>query len=93
MADLKSHWFFARSRYLVLLFSPGPERDSVKKLDVKSATDAYHSALEAAVASKMESLWAHDANVLLVNPADTSVSVGWDAVKGNWKKVSTACRS
>jgi ketosteroid isomerase-like protein len=35
----------------------------------------------------MEPLWAHDANVLLVNPANKSISVGWDAVKENWEKM------
>jgi hypothetical protein len=40
-------------------------------------------ALEAEDASKMGPLWAHDANVLLVNPANKSISVGWEAVKEN----------
>jgi ketosteroid isomerase-like protein len=58
-----------------------------QEADVKRAIDAYHRALEAVDASKMEPLWAHDANVLLVNPANKSISVGWDAVKENWEKM------
>ena len=58
-----------------------------QEADVKTAIEAYHSALEAVDASKMEPLWAHDANVLLVNPANKSISVGWDAVKENWEKM------
>ncbi len=33
----------------------------------------------------MELLSAHDANALLINPRDKSISVGWDAVEKNWK--------
>ena len=35
--------------------------------------------------SKMEPLWFHNASVMLVNPRDKSVSVGWDDVKKNWE--------
>jgi ketosteroid isomerase-like protein len=58
-----------------------------QEADVKAAIVAYHNALEAVDASKMEALWAHDANVFLVNPANKSISVGWDAVKENWEKM------
>jgi hypothetical protein len=34
---------------------------------------------------KMEPLWAHDANVMLINPPDKGISIGWDAVKENWQ--------
>ena len=33
----------------------------------------------------MEPLWAHDADVMLVNPADKSISVGWDAARKDWE--------
>ena len=33
----------------------------------------------------MEAVWAHDADVMLVNPRDKSPTVGWDAVKKNWE--------
>jgi ketosteroid isomerase-like protein len=33
----------------------------------------------------MEPLWFHNAYVMLVNPRDKSVSVGWDDVKKNWE--------
>ena len=34
---------------------------------------------------KMDPLWAHDAYVILINPQDKSISIGWDAVKKNWE--------
>jgi hypothetical protein len=34
----------------------------------------------------MEPPWNHDAHVILINPSDKSVSVGWDAVKKDWEK-------
>jgi ketosteroid isomerase-like protein len=53
--------------------------------DIKAAVEAYHAALGTLDISKMEPLWAHDANVILINPADKSISVGWDAVKKKWE--------
>jgi ketosteroid isomerase-like protein len=52
---------------------------------VKAAVDAYHAAISALDAPKMEALWAHDDSVMLINPADKSISTGWDAVKKNWE--------
>ena len=51
---------------------------------VKAAIDAYHAALGSLDVAKMAPLWVHDDSVLLVNPADKSISVGWDAVQKNW---------
>ena len=53
--------------------------------DVKAAVDAYHVALSALNMSKMEPLWAHDDYVMLVNPQDQNVSIGWDTVKKDWE--------
>jgi len=53
--------------------------------DIKAAVDAYHGALNSLDAAKMEALWAHDDSVILINPADKSISTGWDAVKNNWE--------
>ena len=69
---------------VVIFAAAGPSFG--QEADVKTAIVVYHSALEAVDASKMEPLWAHDVNVFLVNPADKSTSVGWDAVKANWEK-------
>ena len=33
--------------------------------------------------AKMEPLWVHDANVMLINPRDKAVSIGWDQATGN----------
>jgi ketosteroid isomerase-like protein len=53
--------------------------------DIKAAIDAYHAALGSLDISKMEPLWVHDATVMLINPSDKSISVGWDAVKKDWE--------
>ena len=73
-----------------LLFSfvvalPGGSKSYAQEADIKAAVDAYHVALGSLDVSKMEPLWAHDPNVILVNPADRSISVGWDAVKKDWE--------
>jgi ketosteroid isomerase-like protein len=52
---------------------------------VKAAIDAYHAAIGSLDIAKMDPLWAHDGNVMLVNPRDKSVSLGWDAVRKNWE--------
>jgi ketosteroid isomerase-like protein len=57
--------------------------------DVKAAVAAYHAALTSLDLSKMKALWAYDGNVILINPADKAVSVGWDAVKKNWEGTFT----
>jgi ketosteroid isomerase-like protein len=53
--------------------------------DIKTAINAYHAGTESLDMSKMERLWAHDATVILINPNDKSISVGWDAVKKEWE--------
>jgi MgtC family len=52
--------------------------------DVKAAVDAYHAAIASLDTSKMDPLWAHDATVTLINPANKSISVGWEAVTKIW---------
>jgi len=53
--------------------------------DVKAAVDAYHAALSALDAPKMEALWAHDGTVMDIEPNDKVISRGWDAVKKNFE--------
>lgn len=52
---------------------------------VKAAVAAFHAALGSLDLAKMEAVWAHDGYVMLVNPRDKAVSVGWDAVRKNWE--------
>lgn len=54
---------------------------------VKAALDAFGAALSALDMGKMDAVWAHDADAMLINPRDKSVSVGWDAIKKNWEAV------
>ena len=53
--------------------------------DVKAVVDAYHGALSALDAAKLEALWAHDDTVMDIEPNDKAVSLGWDAVKKNFE--------
>jgi ketosteroid isomerase-like protein len=53
--------------------------------DIKATIDAFHAALGSLDVSKMEPLWAHDANVISIQPRDQTISVGWDAVKKDWE--------
>jgi ketosteroid isomerase-like protein len=69
---------------LVVLLAGGAT-SYAQESDIKAAVEAYHAALGSLDVSKMEPLWAHDANVILINPADRSVSVGWEAVKKDWE--------
>ena len=73
-----------------LLFSvvaalAGGLKGYAQEANINAAVDAYHVALGSLDVSKMEPLWAHDNNVMLINPADRSISVGWDAVKKDWE--------
>ena len=52
---------------------------------VKSAIDAYHSALGSLDAKKMAGLWAHLPYAVLINPSDKAISVGWADVNKNWE--------
>ena len=54
---------------------------------VKAALDAFYAALSARDMGKMDAVWAHDADAMLINPRDKSVSVGWEAIKKNWETV------
>jgi hypothetical protein len=59
---------------------------------VKDTIAKVHAAISSLDISKMESLWFHNAYVMLVNPKNTSVSVGWDDVKKNGKTHLTSGR-
>jgi ketosteroid isomerase-like protein len=52
---------------------------------VKAALDDFHAALSSLDIDKMDAIWAHDADAMLINPRDKSISVGWDAIKKNWE--------
>ena len=52
---------------------------------VKAALDAFNAALSSLDIGKMDAVWAHDEDAMLINPRDKTISVGWDAVKKNWQ--------
>jgi ketosteroid isomerase-like protein len=71
--------------FSVVVLLAGNARTYAQEVDIKAAVDAYHAALGSLDIAKMEPLWAHDADVMLVNPADKSISVGWDAARKDWE--------
>ena len=68
---------------IVLLAANG--KSYAQESDIKTAINAYHAAIKSLDMSKLDPLWAHDATVILINPRDKSISVGWDAVKKQWE--------
>lgn len=67
---------------VVLLAGNGTSYAQQSDIDsVKAAVAAFHAALGTLDVSKMDPLWAHDAYVMVIQPRDKSISVGWDAVK------------
>ena len=52
---------------------------------VKAVNSSFHAALGSLDFKKLESIWANESYVTLVNPRDKGISVGWDAVKSNWE--------
>jgi ketosteroid isomerase-like protein len=53
--------------------------------EVKAAVEAYHIALVSLDVTKMAPLWAHEDDVMLINPRDKEVVIGWDAVQKDWE--------
>jgi uncharacterized protein (TIGR02246 family) len=54
---------------------------------VKAAVNEIYAALSALDMSKMDLLWVHDANVVVINVPNTVPSIGWDAARKNWEAV------
>jgi ketosteroid isomerase-like protein len=72
--------------FAAVVLLAGDGKGCAQETDIKAAIDNFHAALGSLDVSKMEPLWAHDANVMLINPRDKSITVGWDAIKKNWEK-------
>ncbi|MDR3496684.1 MAG: nuclear transport factor 2 family protein [Ancalomicrobiaceae bacterium] len=64
-----------------------PSTGSAQDADVKTAIDASQAAIHSLNIGEIAKIWSHGADVTLVNPGDTTVAVGWDAVKGRWETV------
>jgi ketosteroid isomerase-like protein len=69
--------------FVVLLAANG--RSYAQQANVKTAIEGFHAALSSLDMKKMEPVWAHGSYVMLINPRDKSISVGWDAVKKKWE--------
>jgi ketosteroid isomerase-like protein len=75
---------------VVLFLLLGDHTSSAQQADtdqVKAAIDALNAALSSLDMTKMDALWVHDASVMLINPRDKTISIGWDAVRKNWDQV------
>jgi ketosteroid isomerase-like protein len=71
---------------VILLTANGSSSAQQSDIDsIKGAIEAFHAALGTLDVSKMDPLWAHDAGVILINPRDKAISIGWDAVRKNWE--------
>ena len=78
------HAYFAPAFIAALVFASASYAQSDADA-VKAAVDAYHAALVSLDVAEVAPLWAHDGDVMVVNPADGNVSVGWEAVKKSWE--------
>lgn len=72
----------------VLVIGSGRSGDAQQSAidEVKAAVEAYHTALVSLDAAKMAPLWAHEETVMLINPRDKAVVIGWDAVPKAWEE-------
>ena len=71
--------------FAAVVLLAGNGKGSAQEADIKATINAFHAALGSLDVSKMEPLWAHDADVISIQPRDKSISVGWDAVKKDWE--------
>lgn len=74
---------------LVVLLA-GNGMSYAQQADINAAIDGFHAALTSLDIKKMEPIWAHESYVMLINPRDKSISVGWDAVKKGWEATFNA---
>ena len=68
------------SLFSTTVFAQQAEADKVK-----AALEGFNAALSSLDIAKMDAVWAHDPDAILVNPRDKTVTVGWDAIKKNWE--------
>jgi len=57
---------------------------------VKAAVRAIYAAMSARDMRKMEPLWVHDDDVVVINVPNKAPSIGWKACKKNWEAVFNA---
>jgi hypothetical protein len=53
---------------------------------VKAAMEGYHTAISTLDIKKMDEVWVDEPYVVFVGPRDKTVSIGWDAVRKDWKQ-------
>ena len=55
--------------------------------NVKAASQAFYSALNARDPSAMAKVYAHTSYVVYIPPVGSEIAVGWEAVNKSWKEV------
>ncbi len=51
---------------------------------VQAGIDGFHAAISSLDIKKMDDVWVHEPYAVVVNPRDTTVTVGWDAIRKNF---------
>jgi|BarGraIncu00222A_1022003.scaffolds.fasta_scaffold03651_7 ketosteroid isomerase-like protein len=70
----------------VVVLLAGNGKSYAQQSGIKTAIDAFHAALTSLDVKKMDAVWAHESYVMLINPSDKSIAVGWDAVRKKWEE-------
>jgi ketosteroid isomerase-like protein len=52
---------------------------------VRAAIDGFHEALGTLDIGKVSEFWAHDPDIMTINPRDKTISVGWEAVRKSYE--------
>ena len=58
--------------------------------DVKATIDKFHAALTALDIAKMDAVWAHDDRVMLKEPPDKTVTLGWEGTRKHFEDLGGA---
>lgn len=69
----------------VFVLAQGSPSVAAEDADVRAAIQENHAAIHSLNIAVIANIWSHGADVTLINPNDTSVSVGWDAVSDRWE--------
>jgi ketosteroid isomerase-like protein len=58
--------------------------------DVKATIDKFHAALTALDIAKIDAVWAHDDRVMLKEPPDKTVTLGWEGTRKHFEDLGGA---
>jgi len=58
--------------------------------DVKATIDEFHAALTALDIAKIDAVWAHDDRVMVKEPPDKAVTLGWEGARKHFEDLAGA---